>query len=152
MSALLGRLASLQRLVLDGNQADDITLRHVAGLPHLRELSLRRSEHVTDGGLSYLARRRGSTALPRSGSLDAAGAPLGAAAGESAEARDVGLVSLDISGCSGLSDQFWLAIVEMQGLTSLHLEHMAPLLQFPSMPEQLPAALWRLPRLRRLSL
>lgn len=44
------------------------------------------------------------------------------------------------------------ALPQMQGLTSLHMEHMAHLLQYPAMPEQLPAALWRLPRLRRLSL
>lgn len=42
--------------------------------------------------------------------------------------------------------------VQMQGLTSLHMEHMPHMLQYPAMPEGLPAALWRLPRLRRLSL
>lgn len=40
----------------------------------------------------------------------------------------------------------------MQGLTSLRMEHLPHLLQFPSMPEALPPLLWRLPRLRRLSL
>lgn len=43
---------------------------------------------------------------------------------------------------------FW----QMQGLTALHMEHLPHLLQYPAMPEGLPAALWRLPRLRRLSL
>ena len=43
--------------------------------------------------------------------------------------------------------------VQMQGLTSLRLEHLPHLLQFPAMPEGLPAALWRLPPcLRCLSL
>lgn len=41
---------------------------------------------------------------------------------------------------------------QMQGLTSLRMEHLPHLLQFPSMPEALPPLLWRLPRLRRLSL
>lgn len=35
-AALLGRLASLQRLALDGNQVDDVSIRHVAALPRLR--------------------------------------------------------------------------------------------------------------------
>ena len=43
-------------------------------------------------------------------------------------------------------------VVQMQGLTSLQMEHVPHLLQYPSMPEALPAALWRLPRLRLLSL
>jgi hypothetical protein len=40
----------------------------------------------------------------------------------------------------------------MPCLASLRLEHAPHLLQFPAWPEALPAALWRLPRLRALSL
>ena len=38
VAALLPRLASLRRLLLDGNQADDGTLLHVAALPQLRRV------------------------------------------------------------------------------------------------------------------
>jgi hypothetical protein len=57
------------------------------------ELSVRGCPDLTDGGLAALADRRG-------------GAPPGA-----------GLAALDVSACTGLTDQFWLAIVEVRQST-----------------------------------
>lgn len=86
-----------------------------------RELSLRSSEHLTDAGLRELARLRGSTQLARSSSMDggepsdavAAGSSSSGASG-SGSGRDAGLASLDISGCSGLTDGCWVAITEVR--------------------------------------
>ena len=164
-AALLPRLVSLQRLVLDGNQVDDAALAHVAALPRLRyvgqggrvcvpgwaeglalgrravmvsahvivprvalpspvpccrDLSLRRSDLLTDVALRDMARRRGSTVLVRSSS----GGGEGRGGGEGGEAHgsggggahssgDVGLVSLDISGCTRITDLCWVAITEV---------------------------------------
>lgn len=88
-----------------------------------RELSLRSSEHLTDAGLRELARLRGSTQLARSSSMDggepsdtvAAGSSSSGTSGSgSGSGRDAGLASLDISGCSGLTDGCWVAITEVR--------------------------------------
>ncbi|KAI3428195.1 hypothetical protein D9Q98_006575 [Chlorella vulgaris] len=151
VAALLPRLRSLDRLVLDGNGVDDAAMRHIAVLTLLRELSVRSSIELTDAGLHHLGRLRGGT-LPAVQRASGSTRGSTADAERSGAALDAGLAALDISGCTALTDQSWLAIAEMQGLTSLMLEHMPHLLQFPAMPEGLPAALWRLPRLRTLSL
>lgn len=126
----LGRLTSLEHLVLDGNSADDAAMQHVASLPRLRRLSLRQST-ISDAGLRHLAARRGSTLPPRAGGNGAGGAAAvpagGVDAGEDAaqggspragssgsdNGRDQGLVELDISGCTRLTDMCWLAITEV---------------------------------------
>lgn len=131
-AARLGSLPSLEHLVLDGNSVDDTTLQHVAALPRLRRLSLRQSTRVSDVGLRHLAARRGSRLAPRganAGAGDVAGPAEGGAEGDAAEepagsssgassasgsgGRDLGLVELDISGSTSLTDLCWLAITEV---------------------------------------
>lgn len=137
-AARLGGLPSLEHLVLDGNSVDDTTLQHVADLPRLRRLSLRQSTRVSDAGLRHLAARRGSRLAPRGANAgagngagpaegggegdaaegDAAEEPAGGSSGASgasgSSGRDLGLVELDISGCTGLTDLCWLAITEVR--------------------------------------
>lgn len=126
----MGSLVSLEHLVLDGNSVDDAALQHVAALPRLRRLSMRQGL-ISDAGLRQLAARRGSRLPPRGAGGNGAGPAGGTADGEepeqdgspragtnggsgsSSSGRDLGLVELDISGCSGLTDMCWLAITEV---------------------------------------
>lgn len=48
--------------------------------------------------------------------------------------------------------QVWVALEHMPALKALSLAHLPLLLQHPGMVDAMPAALWRLPRLQRLSL
>lgn len=120
-AALLRRLTCLEQLVLDGNQADDAALQHVAALPRLRQLSLRHCTLLSDAGLRHLAARRGSALAPRGGGEGEADAPSGSSSG-SGGGRDPGLAALDISGCTGLTDVCWLAITEVRSLHAPEME------------------------------
>lgn len=82
---------------------------------------MRGSAEVTDWGLRHLAERRGSTApLARTSSASSVRSEAEEAGGGCGATVDVGLVALDISACTGLTDQCWLAITEVGGGGSKH--------------------------------
>jgi hypothetical protein len=84
-------------------------------------LSLRGSGHLTDGGLLHLAQLRGSTVLRRSASIgleaeDGSGSGGGGGSNSSSSSSSdayAGLEALNLSGCTGLTEQCWLAITEV---------------------------------------
>lgn len=79
---------------------------HPQGIEPARQHTL-----LSDAALLLLAQQRGSS-LSRSIST---GASCSSSPTGSGGCADAGLVSLDISGCTGLTDQCWLAIVEASG-------------------------------------
>lgn len=108
------------RMVIAPSRILPCVLRPADGPCHAiaasRALSLRGSTLLSDAALHLLAQQRGSS-LSRTSSHGSSTAG-GGLAGSSSNA-DAGLVSLDISGCTGLTDQCWLAIVEASGLAGV---------------------------------
>jgi hypothetical protein len=72
---------------------------------------VRSSIELTDAGLHHLGRLRGGT-LPAVQRASGSTRGSTADAERSGAALDAGLAALDISGCTALTDQSWLAIAE----------------------------------------